>query len=304
MTSYVLAADLGGTKIAVARVDSRGAIDHLRRAPTPSQDGKSVETELVRLLRSLPGSNSAAIGVSVPGLARPDGTVWAPNIPGWSRWPLARTLERRFRLPVVVESDRNCFVTGEAWRGAAKNAGDVVFRIIGTGIGAGILSGGRLLRGSRELAGAVGWMAVRDEYAPRYKQVGCLEAHLAGPGMSRRAAESGLGEISAEKICALARRGNKKAREIVGEAGFYLGLALANLVSTLNPQTITIGGGLSGAGQMLLTPARATMRRWGQPLAVRQVRIIRSRLGARAGLLGAAKLAFDRVGAKNESAAG
>ncbi len=295
MTSYALAADLGGTKIAVARVDSRGKLDHLLTSATPRRGGRLVETALVRLLRGLPRTGAAAVGVSVPGLARPEGTVWAPNIPGWAHWPLAAALEREFGLPIVVESDRNAFVTGEAWCGAAKNARDVIFLIIGTGIGAGILSGGQLLRGSRELAGAIGWMAVRDEYAPRYKQVGCLEAHLAGPALSRRAAEFGLGEISAEQVCALARRGNKKAREIVEQAGFYLGLALANLVSTLNPQAIVIGGGLSGAGELLLKPARATMLRWGQPLAVRQVRIARSRLGASAGLLGAAKLAFDRT---------
>jgi glucokinase len=298
MTSHVLAADLGGTKIAVARVSSRGTLDHLCAAPTPRQGGKPVEAALVRLLSGLPGANVEAIGVSVPGLARPNGTVWAPNIPGWSRWPLAVALQRQFGLPVIVESDRNAFVTGEAWQGAARNDRDAVFLIIGTGIGAGILSGGRLLRGNRELAGAVGWMAVRDDFAPMYKKVGCLEAHLAGPALSRRAAALGLGTISAEKLSIVARQGNKPARKIFQEAGFYLGLALANLVSTLNPQTIVIGGGLSGAGELLLKPARAAMLRWGQPLAVRQVRIVRSRLGPRAGLLGAAKLAFDRTAAK------
>jgi glucokinase len=298
MTSYTLAADLGGTKIAVARVSSRGRLDHLRTSPTPREGGKSVEAALIGLLRALPRTNVRAISVSVPGLARANGTVWAPNIPGWTRWPLAASLKRQFGLPVVVESDRNAFVTGEAWQGAAKNSRDVVFLIIGTGIGAGILSGGRLLRGSRELAGAVGWMAVRDKFAPIYEKVGCLEAHLAGRALSRRAAELGLGAVSGEKLRFTALRGGKRAREIFREAGFYLGLALANLVSTLNPETIVIGGGLSGAGELLLKPARATMRRWGQPLAVRQVRIVRSRLGTRAGLLGAAKLAFDFTAAK------
>jgi glucokinase len=293
MTSYALAADLGGTKIAVARVSSCGTLDHLLTGLTPHEGGKAVEAALVHLLRRLPRVDVEAIGVSVPGLARPNGTVWAPNIRGWSRWPLVARLKREFGLPVVVESDRNAFVTGEAWQGLAKNAHDVVFLIVGTGIGAGILSGGRLLRGRRELAGAVGWMAVRDKFATRYKEVGCLEAHLAGPALSRRAAELGLGAASAQALSAMARRGNKTARRIFQEAGFYLGLALANLVSTLNPETIVMGGGLSSAGELLLKQARETMLRWGQPIAVRQVRIVRSRLGTRAGLLGAARLAFD-----------
>ena len=91
----------------------------------------------------------------------------------------------------------------------------------------------------------------------------------------------------------LARRDDSRARKVIGETGKYLGLALANLVDILNPQMIVIGGGVAAAGDLLLAPARATLRQWAQPLAVKQVRIFRSRLGTRAGLLGMAKLCFD-----------
>lgn len=293
--SSVLAADLGGTKIAVARVSFAGRLDHEQSEPTPRQGGRAVADALIRMLRQLPRTNISAIGVSVPGLAYPSGRVWAPNIPGWTRWPLGARLEKEFRLPVVVESDRNAFVTGEVWRGAARNVRDVIFLVVGTGIGAGIISGGRLVRGGRELAGAVGWLAVRDEYLPVYKSVGCMEAHAAGPGIRRRARKILRRDATAEELARRARSGNKTAQRILREAGCYLGLGLANLVSVLNPEMIVVGGGLSGAGELLLAPARATMKRWGQPLAVRQVRVVRSRLGARAGLLGAAKLALDRL---------
>lgn len=295
MPSYVLAADLGGTKIAVARVSSRGKLDCERTEPTPREGGRAVALSLARMIRALPQTNVAAVGVSVPGLAYSDGNVWAPNIPGWKNWPLGTMLEKELRLPVIVESDRNAFVIGEAWRGAARNAQDAVFLIVGTGIGAGIISGGKLLRGRHELAGAVGWMAVRDEFLPEYKSVGCLEAHASGPALARRAQKPGRPNMSARELAELARTGNRSARKIFDEAGFYLGLALANLVSILNPEVIVIGGGLAGAGKLLIEPARATMRRWGQPLAVRQVRVVTSRLGSRAGLYGAAKLAFDRL---------
>ena len=120
---------------------------HRLVTPTPARGGVAVVDALADLLYRLPVRAVCALGVGVPGLARDDGTVWAPNIPGWQRMPLGRILSRRFRLPVLVESDRNGFVAGEAWLGSARNCRDVVFVAIGTGIGAGIVSGGRLIRG-------------------------------------------------------------------------------------------------------------------------------------------------------------
>ena len=295
MRQSALVADLGGTKIAAARVESTGRITDRLLAPTPSQGGVAVVDALVELLDRLPREGACGLGVDVPGLARPDGTVWAPNIPGWERMALSRLLSRRFKLPVVLESDRNAFVTGEAWKGAARNSRDVVFVAIGTGIGAGIISGGQLIRGSGELGGCLGWMAVRDRFLPAYKAVGCLEFHVAGPGIARSAQRLFHRDVDAHEVVRLARGGDPRAKKVLAEAGHWLGLALANLVDILNPQMIVIGGGLAAAGNLLLTPARETMMRWAQPLAVKRVRIRRSRLGGRAGLLGAAKLCFDLV---------
>jgi glucokinase len=292
--SWILSADLGGTKIAVARVSSSGRISDRRVGPTPVSGGGAAVDALTALLSELPRDGAVGIGVDVPGLAYPDGAVWAPNIRGWKRMRLRQIVERRLRLPVLVESDRNAFVVGEAWKGAARGSGDVVFLIVGTGIGAGILSGGRLIRGHAELSGAIGWMAVRDRYLPEYAAVGCLEAHSAGPAIGI-AAGARLGRsLTAREVVRLANSGNREAMSLIEDAGVTLGLALANLVSTLNPEVIVVGGGVAAAGEMLLRPARRTMLRWGQPLAARQVRVIRSRLGERAGLLGVAKLAFQR----------
>jgi glucokinase len=208
-------------------------------------------------------------------------------------------LEREFRLPVVVESDRNAFVAGEVWRGAARNCKDVVFLAVGTGIGAGILADGRLIRGHDNLAGAVGWMAVRDQFLPVYASQGCLESEVAGPGIARTARARFGRAMSAEELVERARRGNKEAQRILGEVGRHLGLGLANLVSTLNPRVIVLGGGVAHAGDLLLPWARKTMRQWGQPLAVRQVRVVRSQLGPQAALLGLAKLAFEHFDSLN-----
>ncbi|MGH9431036.1 MAG: ROK family protein [Terriglobia bacterium] len=293
MRPSVLAIDVGGTKIAVARVENTGRITHQLVASTPPEGGMAVIAAITDLLQQVPGKGIGALGIDVPGLAEADGSVWAPNISGWEHLPVKRLLSRRLRLPVLVESDRSAFVTGEAWQGAAQNCRDVIFLAIGTGIGAGIISGGRLIRGHGELAGCIGWMAVRDQFLPAYQEVGCLESHVAGPGLAREAQRIFKRVTSTRELVKMARRGEPRAKKVFAQAGHWLGLALANLVDTLSPEMIVIGGGVAAAGNLLLDPARATMQRWAQPLAVKHVRITRSRLGNRAGLLGAAKLAFD-----------
>src|SRR6266568_145118 len=293
MFDCILAADIGGTKIAAARVSRSGKISCRCEALTPAEGGRAVVDVAARLLRQLPQQKARAVAVDVPGLAWPDGSVWAPNIRGWKRCPLGQTLRTQFNLPVLVESDRNAFVVGESWRGVARGCSDVVFLMAGTGIGAGILSGGRLLRGQGELAGAVGWLAVCDTFLPRYVSTGCLEAHAAGPAIATAASRRLHRNLTGREVTQLARCGDKAAREILHDAGRYLGLALANLVSTLNPKMIVIGGGVAEAGDLLIGPAREEMKRWAQPLAAKQVRIVRTTLKANAGLLGAAKLAWD-----------
>lgn len=295
MERFALVVDLGGTKIAAARVDSAGKMTHRRVVPTPRSGGKTVVTAITDLLQQIPSKGACAIGVDVPGCAYSDGSVWAPNLPGWKRMPLGAMLNEHFKLPVMVESDRNAFVNGEAWQGAARGCRDVIFLAIGTGIGAGIVSGGHLVRGSGELAGSLGWMALETRFLPTYKQVGCLESHLAGPGIAACATRALKTPTTTRELIQLARQGDPVAKKIVAQAGEYLGLALANLVSILNPEMIVIGGGVAAAGNLLLSPAKKTMRQWAQPLAAKQVRIVRSRLGERAALLGMAKLAFDNA---------
>ena len=289
----VWAVDIGGTKIAAARVSRSGKLSDYAEIPTPAAGGRNVVEAVVELLERMPAGGIGAIGADVPGLAWPDGRVWAPNIPGWKRMPLRSILQKRFGLPTLVESDRNAFVMGEAWQGAARNCRDVVFLAVGTGIGAGILTDGRLLRGHGELAGSVGWMALRNQYQHIYKSIGCFEAHASGTGIGLAASKEFGRKLSASELAAMARRGDWKAKQLLERAAHDLGLGLANLVDVLNPEVIVIGGGVAAAGNLILDVARKTMKQWGQPLAVRQVRVVQSKLGSRAPLLGAAKLAFD-----------
>lgn len=289
MPDAVLSLDLGGTKLASALVDRRGRLSEERVEPTDLSSAEKLLEQVKRSARRL-ASRAVSAGVSVPGLARPDGTVWAPNLPGWTRLPLRRELQRALRLPVAVESDRNCAVLGEVWRGAARGHSDVVCLIVGTGIGAGILAGGRVIRGADELSGCAGWLAVTDQLRDEYRRSGALESLAAGPAIARFA-----GAKNAAQAVEAARAGDPRARCALERAAFHLGLGVANIISLFNPRVVVLGGGVAAAGEMLLRPLRRAALAWTQPLAARRVRIVRSRLGARALLLGAAWMAWRLV---------
>jgi glucokinase len=279
----VIAVDLGGTKVAVAFVEPRGRIRARSEEPVDTAD--PIE-QIARMSRKIGAAD--AIGVAVPGLARRDGTVWAPNLPGWDRVPLARELKKRLRIPAFVESDRNAAALGEAWRGVAKGKADVIVLIVGTGIGAGILSGGQLIRGAHELSGCAGWMVVTDETNDATSTSGALEALAAGPAIAR-ASDAPTAAEAADR----ARRGDPKARVVFDRAAQRLGLAIANLVSLFDPEIVVLTGGLSNANDLLMEGIRTAAASRAQPLSFPHVEIVTSTLGTEANLLGAARLAMD-----------
>jgi len=299
---YVIAADLGGTKLAVALVTRSGKILQSKSVQVDSTSALSPVKQLTALARESMNrkavkGNVAAIGVAVPGLVRPNGTVWAPNLKGWSKMPLGRHLQAALKLPVVVESDRNAAILGETWQGAAKGKQDAIVLMLGTGIGAGILSGGHLLRGAHELSGCAGWMVVSDD-------VQNLESLAAGPAIARAAkAELARGisslleeippaAINAFAVAEAARRGDMVSIEVFLKAGRVLGLAVANLISLFDPEIIVIGGGLAAASDLFLDALRKSTIEHAQPIAAKQVRVVVSRLGPNANLFGAAHLAW------------
>lgn len=288
---YFFAADLGGTKLTAALVNPRGRIVARRSAPVDKSSRLAPVRQIVALAEDLRRENGSvrlrAAGIAVPGLVRANGTVWAPNLPGWQALPLARLLRRALRIPVYVESDRNAVVLGEAWRGAARGLSDVVVLIVGTGIGAGILSGGRLVRGAHELSGCAGWMAFTDPSTPQARRCGQLESLCAGPAIARAARAA-----TAAEVAAAARRGERASLRVLRNVGTQLGLAVANLVSLFDPQMVVLTGGVFHAAGWILPSLRRAARQHAQPLSVRKVKITVSRMGGDANLLGAAYLAL------------
>jgi len=306
--NHVIAVDLGGTKLSAALVNGKGKILERTSVSVDRFSPLAPVSQIIKSARELIGrervkGKPAAVGVAVPGLARRDGTVWAPNLRGWKKMALARRLRVALRLPVIVESDRNAAVVGETWRGAARGKSDAIVLMLGTGIGAGILSGGRLLRGAHELAGCAGWMVVTDVFGREAQRVGQLEWLAAGPAIAREAKKhlsktarrlSGVRgkAIQARQVADAARRGDSASIKVYLEAGRLLGYGVANLVSLFDPEIIVIGGGLAQASDLFLDALRKSMKERAQPLALKQTRLVTSALGADANLLGVARLAL------------
>jgi glucokinase len=290
----VLAIDLGGTKASFAVIEPDGGVRARTKRPSheggAAVSGEALATSAADTVRAagLEWTGVRAAGVVVPGIYNPaTGRAWAPNLWGREEVALGDELRKHLPVPVVIDSDRSGCVLGEAWRGAARDATDVVFLAVGTGIGAGILSHGRLVRGSGGIAGAVGWFALDPRWREDYGRMGSFETEAAGPALARR-----LGAASAEDVTAAARRGDPGARRAVDETVEWLAMGVANLISVLNPQVVVLGGGLMQASDLFLEPVRHAVRRWAQPLAVDRCRIEPTALGEDAALFGAARLAF------------
>jgi glucokinase len=307
--------DVGGTKISSALFTREGEISARDKIAIDKSGGDSAAGQIIDKIEALAkaalaaGGRLAAVGISVPGIAySASGKVWAPNIPGWDQYPL---LERiRGHVPLVLESDRSAYVAGESWRGAAAGARDAVFLAVGTGIGAGIISGGRIVHGHEDIAGAVGWFGLNPVFKPEYASMGCFEAEASGNSVGRIARErlekgrassmpglagGRIDAVTAEIVAEAARRNDPLALEVVAEVVTYLAMGIANIVSILNPEVVVVGGGLFQAADVFLDPVRREFKRWAQPLAARKVRIELSGLGEDAGLYGCGKLAWDLV---------
>jgi len=306
-----IAMDLGGTKLATALVDDTGEILARESVPLSGRAGPEVGALIVErhaAMRERAGVR-CPVGVTVPGIYRAArGTVWAPNISGWDDYPLRDELQDAVGsdAPVVIDSDRAAYILGEAWRGAAAGARDAVFVAVGTGIGAGILVDGRVLRGHADIAGAIGWLALDRPYRDPYVSCGCFEHHASGPGLAKVARElldadgayaGALRAVPAESLTAVhlfdaLDRGDAIAERVLREAVVYWAMAAANLVSLFNPEVIVFGGGVFGPAARFIDDIRAEACRWAQPIAVTQARFVVSTLGGDAGLLGAARLAM------------
>jgi glucokinase len=315
----VIAIDLGGTKIASALLGLNGhKIDHdtvYLEEKTGQEVGALIVHQVEDLLSKANVDNKSlrATGISVPGIYYSEtGHVWAPNIAGWEDYPLLAELEELLEphdIPVFIAGDRACYILGETWLGAAKGCRDAIYIAVGTGIGAGMMVDGRILKGMSDISGAIGWLALDRPFQEKYINCGCFEYHASGAGIAKVARSllgeprfqssslhsTGTDELTAQHIFEAYHDEDPLAVHVLNECIEFWGMAAANLVSLFNPEKIIFGGGVFGPGVQFLDQIRTEAAKWAQPISMQQVAIEVSRLGGDAGLLGAANLALRNI---------
>jgi predicted NBD/HSP70 family sugar kinase len=232
------------------------------------------------------------VGLGLPGpIHRSTGTVGSSAIlPGWTDVRIAEVMSERLALPVHVDNDANLGALAELHWGAGHGASTLVYLKMATGIGAGLVIGGRLFHGAGGTAGEIGHTTV-DEAGPicRCGNRGCLEMVASAPALAELLRAT-RGEVTGERVVELALEGDPGCRRAIADAGSYTGHAVANLCNLFNPERIVVGGSLGAAGEVLLGPLREAVRRRVIPSAVEDVEIVPGVLGDRAELLGAVAL--------------
>ena len=218
-------------------------------------------------------------------------------MPGWHEFPVRDWFVDRYSVPVVVDNDVNLMAFGEqqTW---FDDCAHLLFVQVGAGIGCGICANGRILRGAEGAAGDVGHIRIagRDEARCNCGNQGCLEAVAGGATIAARVpADAGREATGSEDVARLANAADPLANRLVREAGRYVGEVLARCVSLFNPGAIVIGGPLMQAPQPLLAGVREVTIGRSPPLATRHLRVVPSRLGERAGVVGAGLLLCEHV---------
>ena len=316
----LLVAELGATSLAAGVSDLAGDLLVQHEEPFDISEGPRRALDRVAELfdalldqSGVPRASLWGIGLGVPGpvefsTGRP---ISPPIMPGWHAYPIRQHLGKIFDLPVWVDNDVNLMALGELRSGHARGEQNVVYLKVGTGIGAGIVCGGRLYRGAQGCAGDVGHVPVREghDVVCRCGKTNCLEALAGGAALSRDgtlAAESGQSpylasvlaegrKVTGEEITKAAQRGDPVAMELLLRSGRLVGEVLATIVSFYNPALILVGGGVAAAGDVLLAAIRENVYRYSLPLATRDLQISFSPLGDQAGLRGAAVMVTDEV---------
>lgn len=314
MNKYI-GCDLGGTNLRAAIVDAEsGSVLHQMSIPTLARDGhEAVMARLSELCLQLIQASGMAkggiggIGIGVPGVLdlEKGETLFLPNLPGtWPHVPLRDKITKLTGLPTTLLNDVRSMTNGE-WRfGAGRGVDTLAMFAIGTGIGGGLVINNQLHLGLGGTAGELGHVTI-DFNGPRCGcgNYGCLEAFASGPAiaaMGMKAVTQGLtthiGElckydlnrITPELIAEAAKAGDEIAIDIYERAGFYLGIAAANVCVAIGPRRIILGGGVSQGGELLLSPIRRTLQQRVTVMPIEQVEILLSHLGNDAGVIGAA----------------
>lgn len=313
---WLIGVDLGGTTTKIAIVDATGHMQTKWEIPTDcSNSGKNIPASIAKSIHEyqeqLNISKDAVYGVGIGAPGPVDyetGTIRKAVNLGWNDpFPLKDLLEKELSLPVTVENDANCAALGEMWKGAGEGLKDLICVTLGTGVGGGIITNGEIVRGSNGSAGEIGHIVsvIEGGTLCNCGKHGCLETIASATGIVRVALKrleqlspagelvdhyNRTGHLSAKDVFDFAKKEDSFALEVVEEISKYLGVALANMANTLNPDAIVIGGGVSKAGDLLLQSVNHFFQQFAFPPVRQSTELRLASLGNDAGVIGAARL--------------
>lgn len=310
--------DLGGTNIRTALINSSGEIKGIHQQPTHADLEivhiiENIANGIFQLLKEQKVKREGVVGIGLgaPGfLSLNLGMIhFSPNLPTAREAPVVKLLESLTELPVYLENDANAAAIGEHWMGAGQGIDNLLCITLGTGLGSGFILNGTIWHGSNDLAGELGHTTLFPEGLPcKCGREGCLEAYVSATGIVtrtqlalRKGRDSSLKKYLDNKeepltsllVCEHAKQGDRVAREIFEDTGRYLAISLANVLNTLDLEMIIIGGRVSQAGEILFRPTIHEVEKKAIRTKYYPIRIVQAKLGDHAGIIGAAKTAFD-----------
>jgi glucokinase len=318
---WLVGVDLGGTTTKIAFLSKYGELLHKWQIPTDKSDnGKNIIVDIAKAidkkLEQLDQSKEKLVGIGMgaPGpVDMAKGIIYEAVNLGWDKnTPLKDLLEMETGLSAVIDNDANCAALGEMWKGAGDGAKDIVCVTLGTGVGGGVITNGDVVHGVKGAGGEIGHITVVPEggFQCNCGKTGCLETVASATGVVRLANEKldattktsvlreireSHGAVSAKDIFDAAREHDGLALEVIDQLSFYLGLSLANLGNALNPEKIVIGGGVSKAGDILLTPVVKYFKQFSFPTVRTSTNLSIATLGNDAGVIGAAWLVKNKI---------
>lgn len=300
---YAVGVDIGGTKAAAAVVAETGEL--IEKAVIPTDAAVAPEVMIGRIGNLISrlveqadiGMNElSGIGIGAPGpLDTIKGIIHSPPyLPNWTDVPIVQLMQRHCSVPVILENDANAAAVAEQWVGVARGRNDFVYMTISTGIGAGIMSGGRLVSGQRGNAGEIGHMVVDPAFGRCFCGLhGCLELIASGTSIAKHGTAIMDQPLSTKEVFDLYRDGHPAITEFISQVFHALGTAAVSLVNTLDPEILVIGGGVSQVGDPLFEAVQSYVNRYALDAVGRQTQVVPARLDQNEGVIGAAALCFQ-----------
>ena len=291
----VIGVDVGGTKILAGVVGRDGTVVTHREHQTPVESLDALLDGLEAAVRELLDESVVAVGFGIPSQIdqRAGIALGSVNIP-LAGVPFRDVMHERLGLPVGIDNDANAAAIAEWMAGAGRGTSDMVMLTLGTGVGGGLILGGKPYRGSIGAGAEIGHIVIVHDGAPcACGGYGHLESYVSGKAADEVAREAFGPAADAHRLVRLANEGDPLAVELVTEIGRKLGSGIAGLINIFNPELVVIGGGFAAAGELLLAPAREVIEREVLTTLQSSTRVVRAELGTAAGMIGAAMVAFE-----------